>query len=160
MGPVSTYRVVGSDGKEYGPVTADQIRQWIVERRLMSNSLLQTPDSTGWRPLTMFPEFTTTLASVAPMPLSSATAATGRPNNSANWGLGLSCVSLLCCGCGVLSVLGIVFSSIGLSQANRDPAQTGKSVAIAGIVVGALSLLGSILAAIFGVFAEAWQKLL
>lgn len=156
---MSEYRVLGADGKEYGPVGADQVRQWIVERRLTSNSMLQTPDSTGWRPLTMFPEFTATLGALGPAPLPSTGAAIARPNNAANWGLGLSCVSLLCCGCGVLSVLGIVFSCIGLSQANRDPARTGKPIAIAGIVVGALSLLGSILAAIFGVFAEAWQKI-
>jgi hypothetical protein len=159
MGPVNTYRVLGADGKEYGPVSAEQIRQWIVERRLTSNSMLNTPDSTGWRPLTMFPEFAITLGAVAPAPLPSTGAAIPHTNNAANWGLGLSCASFVCCGCGVLSVLGIVFSCIGLSQANRDPQQTGKPIAIAGIIVGALSLFGTVLAAIFGVFAEVWGKL-
>jgi hypothetical protein len=153
------YRVLGADGKEYGPVTAEQVQQWIVERRLTSNSMLNTPDSTGWRPLTMFPEFTSTLASVTPAPLSAPPGSIPTPNNSANWGLGLSCASLVCCGCGILAVLGIVFSSIGLSQANRDPAHSGKSIAIAGIIVGAVSILGTILAAVFGVFAEVWAKL-
>lgn len=154
------YRVLGADGKEYGPVTAEQIREWIVQRRLNSNSMVQTPESPGWRPLTMFPEFASALASTmpAPFPTSPQVVEGAKPNNMAAWGLGLSCFSLLCCGCGVVSILGIVFSIIGLQQANRDPQQTGKAIAIAGIVVGGLSLLGMILAMIFGAFTELLQK--
>jgi uncharacterized membrane protein len=57
-------------------------------------------------------------------------------------------IGWLCCG-PLFSVLGIVFSSIGLSQINRDPArQTGKGLAICGLV---LSILGLIAAIGFGV---------
>ncbi len=153
------YRVLGADGKEYGPVSADQIRQWIAERRLNSNTMLQTPDSTGWRPLTMFPEFTGTLGTITPSPLpSNPQAVSGSPANAmAAWGLGLSCFSLICC-CSPAAVVGVVLSCIGLSQANRDPAQTGKPMAIAGIVVGAISILGNILALVFGAFSEVLTK--
>jgi hypothetical protein len=27
------YKIIGADGKEYGPITADQLRAWIVEGR-------------------------------------------------------------------------------------------------------------------------------
>ncbi|HMJ89205.1 MAG TPA: DUF4190 domain-containing protein [Candidatus Acidoferrum sp.] len=155
------YRVLGADGKEYGPVSAEQIRQWIIERRLTSNSLVQTQDSPGWRPLTMFPEFAATFGSVASAPLPTSMQGTSMPrtNTAAMWGLGLSCFSLVCCGCGVTAVLGIVFSCIGLSEANRDPAQTGRPIAIAGIVVGIIALLGTILAVTFGAFGEIWEKI-
>jgi hypothetical protein len=155
------YRVLGTDGKEYGPVTPEQIKQWIVERRLNANSMVQTPESPGWRPLTMFPEFTSTLASVVPAPLSTTpqAASVARTNNMATWGLGLSCFSIVCC-CSPAAVLGVVFSCIGLSQANRDPAQTGKPIAIAGIVVGGLSIVANVLALVFGAFGEILDKLL
>jgi len=28
------YRMIGADGREYGPVTADQLREWIAEGRV------------------------------------------------------------------------------------------------------------------------------
>src|SRR5690348_13878522 len=113
------YRVLGTDGKEYGPVSPEQIKQWNAERRLNFNSMVQTPDSPGWRPLTMFPEFASTLANVtpAPLPTNPLAASVPRTNQMAMWGLGLSCFSLVCC-CSPAAVLGVVFSCIGLSQAN------------------------------------------
>ena len=32
------YKVMGEDGHEYGPVSAEQIRQWVAERRLERKS--------------------------------------------------------------------------------------------------------------------------
>ena len=34
------YKVLGADQKEYGPVSAEQVQQWIRDRRLNSQSLL------------------------------------------------------------------------------------------------------------------------
>jgi hypothetical protein len=59
------YKIVGGDQKEYGPVTADQVRQWIREGRANEQTLIQAEGSTEWRPLSTFPEFADDLAAAA-----------------------------------------------------------------------------------------------
>jgi len=51
------YKIIGGDQKEYGPVTADELRRWIAEGRLNGQSPVQTEGNDEWRPLSMFPEF-------------------------------------------------------------------------------------------------------
>ena len=51
------YRIIGGDQKEYGPVTAEQLRQWITEGRLSGQSLVQAEGDGEWKPLSTFPEF-------------------------------------------------------------------------------------------------------
>ncbi len=58
------YRVKGADQKEYGPVSADQVLQWIQENRLNRFSLIQKEGDPAWRPLDQFPEFTAALGAV------------------------------------------------------------------------------------------------
>src|SRR4051812_16672662 len=68
------YRVTGIDGHEYGPVSADQIRQWIAAGRLNGQSKAVPDGGTDWKPLTEFPEFAdafrprTTFPSSGPSP--------------------------------------------------------------------------------------------
>jgi len=51
------YKLLGSDQKEYGPVSAEQFRTWIAQRRANARSKVQVAGSRGWKPLTEFPEF-------------------------------------------------------------------------------------------------------
>ena len=51
------YKLIGGDQKEYGPVTAQELRRWIAEGRLNGASLIQPDGSADWKPLAGFPEF-------------------------------------------------------------------------------------------------------
>jgi hypothetical protein len=51
------YKIIGADQKEYGPISADQIRQWISEGRVNGQTQVCAEGSTDWKPLEMFPEF-------------------------------------------------------------------------------------------------------
>jgi len=51
------YRIIGGDGREYGPVTGDSIRQWILQNRANAKTLVRADDSADWRPLGEIPEF-------------------------------------------------------------------------------------------------------
>lgn len=51
------YRIKGSDQKEYGPITAEQVRQWIQENRLNRFSVAEKDGEPGWKPLGQFAEF-------------------------------------------------------------------------------------------------------
>ena len=51
------FKILGGDGKEYGPVTADQIRQWISEGRANNATMAKAPDDISWKPLAEHAEF-------------------------------------------------------------------------------------------------------
>ena len=51
------YRIVGKDGLQYGPVTAEQVRGWIAENRANAQTLVQGEGSQEWKPLGSLPEF-------------------------------------------------------------------------------------------------------
>src|SRR3954464_15857150 len=51
------YRIIGADQKEYGPLPAEQIRQWIAEGRLNGQTPACAEGSQEWKPLADFPEF-------------------------------------------------------------------------------------------------------
>ena len=51
------YKMIGGDGREYGPVAAEQLRAWIREGRVNSQTLLQVAGSEAWQPLSTYPEF-------------------------------------------------------------------------------------------------------
>ena len=59
------YRIIGIDGRQYGPIAADQLREWIAAGRANGQTLTQTDGSTDWKPLSEFPEFAAALAAKA-----------------------------------------------------------------------------------------------
>jgi hypothetical protein len=160
------YKIVGADQKEYGPVTAEQIHQWISQGRANAQTVARFEDG-PWKPLGSFPEFANVLATSAPgvPPLAGAPppqttfqggVVPGR-NGMATAGLVFGVLSITCCGI-LGATLGLIFSLIGLAQINGNPGQytTSKALPIAGIV---LSLLGYALFALL-FFTGAWEHLL
>ena len=63
---MATYTIIGGDQKQYGPVTADDVRQWIAEGRLSEASLVKGEGDTEFRALEQFPEFAAAFAPQAP----------------------------------------------------------------------------------------------
>ena len=51
------YRIIGADGQPYGPVTAEQLRQWINEGRVNGKTQVQVEGTDHWQPLAALPEF-------------------------------------------------------------------------------------------------------
>ncbi len=56
------YRIIGADGREYGPVTAEQIRQWVSEGRANGYSRVRLEGATEWKTLSELPEFVAAFA--------------------------------------------------------------------------------------------------
>ena len=56
------YKIIGIDGQQYGPISADGVRQWIAEGRLNAQSQAQKEGDQDFRPLGGFPEFADALA--------------------------------------------------------------------------------------------------
>ena len=51
------YKIIGADQKEYGPVTTEQLRQWLTEGRVNGQTLVKAEGAMEWKPLGGFPEF-------------------------------------------------------------------------------------------------------
>lgn len=62
------YRIIGGDGREYGPVTGDTIRQWVVQNRANAKTLVRPDTSADWRPLGEIPEFAGSFGAPPPQP--------------------------------------------------------------------------------------------
>jgi TM2 domain-containing membrane protein YozV len=60
------YKIIGTDGQQYGPATLAQIRQWIAENRVRAETLVQAEGSTDWKPLSAFPELAAELKTAPP----------------------------------------------------------------------------------------------
>ena len=60
------YRIIGADGKEYGPITADQVRQWIEEGRANAQTRVLMEGTSEWKTLGELPEFGGTPPPIAP----------------------------------------------------------------------------------------------
>jgi len=50
------YKIIGADGKVYGPVAVEQLRQWITEGRANAQTQVQPEGATGWKSLGTLPE--------------------------------------------------------------------------------------------------------
>lgn len=51
------YRVIGADGREYGPVTAEVLKQWIAQGRANAATRVCLEGATDWMQLGSLPEF-------------------------------------------------------------------------------------------------------
>ena len=60
------YRIIGIDGRQYGPVTAEQLREWITAGRANGLTLVQADGSAEWKPLSSLPEFVEALLAKTP----------------------------------------------------------------------------------------------
>ncbi|HOB33760.1 MAG TPA: DUF4339 domain-containing protein, partial [Verrucomicrobiota bacterium] len=60
------YKIIGADGRQYGPVPLDQVRQWILQGRANAQTQVQPEGSSEWRSLGSLPEFADVLGSAVP----------------------------------------------------------------------------------------------
>lgn len=142
------YKIIGADGKIYGPASAAQLRQWLAEGRANAQTRTLAEGATEWKPLSAVAEFAGHFAPRVPPPLGPlppGTSTTGhwpRTSSLAATGLVFGILSFVCCPKLLFGTLGLIFSLTGLSQINRHPGiYEGRGLAIAGIVLSGVSLL-------------------
>jgi len=168
------YRIIGADGREYGPISADQLRQWIGEGRANAATNVLPEGAPEWKPLGSLPEFAALFGTTTPSPITPTApvapityptyAVSGpRTNSLALTGFIFGLLSfpfvLMCCCFGPFcNILGIVFSLIGLSQINRRPEEySGKTFAIIGLVLSILCLVLYLILMAFGIASSTWS---
>lgn len=98
------YKIIGSDGKEYGPISLEQVKQWLQEGRLNKQSKVLPEGTTDWRAVGDLPE----LAVIMPPPPTNFTAM-GAGNDIPNY-LWQSIAVTLCC-CLPFGIVAIVYAA-------------------------------------------------
>jgi hypothetical protein len=147
------FKILGIDGKEYGPVSGETLQQWVQEGRANAQTQVRRESDPTWTTLGNLPE----LAPFLHQPGRPAVVNSAPQNNPfALIGFILSLLSItvaLCCCYGVpFNLIGITLSSIGLAQIRRSPGQySGRGLALAGIILGCVSLVLGIVLLILGV---------
>jgi hypothetical protein len=154
------YRIVGADGKVYGPVGLDQIRQWLAQGRVEARTPVHVEGASAWTTLDRLPELAADAAGSAPAAPPAPAVARGT-NGFATAGLICSLLAWTCCCCLPFNLLGLVFSIIALVQLQTQPQpQEGRTFALIGLVLSAASLLLSLALAllqiVFGANSVNW----
>lgn len=145
------YKIIGQDGREYGPITAEQLRRWIAENRIESRTPVFVDGAKDWNFVGLLPEFANCFANITPPPIAplkpgaSTAGQMAKTNSFATAGLifGILSVTLICC-CGgfPFNILGLIFSIIALVQISERPElHEGRGLAIAGLILSAASFL-------------------
>ncbi len=129
------YRIIGSDQKEYGPIPATQIRQWITEARLNRLTRVKVEGETEWKTLGALPEFDDAFGILPTAPKPS-----GPPQHCS-----LTTGALICGALGVVTCItapvGLVLGLLGHSRIRQSNGQlTGSGFATAGILLSILAM--------------------
>jgi hypothetical protein len=78
------FKIIGGDGRHYGPITLEQLREWIAAGRANAQTMAQREGDSDWKTLSSFAEFADALAAKpAPAMLPPAEPATPGPDPNA-----------------------------------------------------------------------------
>ncbi len=136
------YKVIGNDGKTYGPVALEPLRDWIVQGRVDNRTPVLLTGAADWTFLGLLPELAPLFSGPPPVIAPPKKTASGTTNSFATAGFVCGLLSWICC-CGCpFNVLGLFFSIIALVQINtQSEKQAGWGLALAGLICSAASLL-------------------
>ena len=157
------YYIQGADQKEYGPVSSDQLRQWISENRLNRFSPARADGESLWKTLGDFPEFADVLgvlpASIAAPPASPSSGSLVQSSQSSPYGSGfrpstpgisesvidqklkIPAIGIITTGAlgGLLSLYGVIATLVGSSKNTELP--PGLPPEAAGFLKSYLSMM-------------------
>ena len=144
------YRIIGADGKEYGPVSLEQLKDWVAAGRVNGQTQVKPEGSADWKRASELPE----MAGFLPPPPAPAGARAGAPsvitpvpaqarktNPLAITSFVLGLVSLVLCLLALTGIPAVIFGHIARRQMRRSPVpQGGAGLAMTGLILGYLSL--------------------
>jgi hypothetical protein len=108
------YKILGADQKEYGPISLDQLKQWISEGRANAQTLVQLEGTTDWKPLSAYPELAGALAATPSPPPPTTAFAPQAAGVSAGREVAVQAVKGPAIGLMVTAIFGLIAVAFGL----------------------------------------------
>jgi hypothetical protein len=143
------YKIIGADGKEYGPITVEQLRQWIAEGRANSQSRVLLEGTGDWKPLSEYPEFAASATGApgvlgAPPTMMGAVPGVAALQQVSGPATGLIVVGILYF---LGAILGLVFHLVGSSILSNNQM---SNPAIANMFSGSIGIISNIFVFVLG----------
>ncbi|MFZ2642001.1 MAG: DUF4190 domain-containing protein [Verrucomicrobiia bacterium] len=148
----ASFRIIGGDGQEYGPVDLATLQEWVRQHRVSTSTKAWDSRTGNWQPAAQISELVEALGLAPEPPVVSPAMPRPVPHTNvlAVWSISLAVVGLSCCGCS--SFVAIILGIISLSQIKQRH-EGGRGLAIAGIAIGIFSiLLGALFGLLWAVF--------
>ena len=112
------YKIIGADQKEYGPITTEQLRQWLAEGRINAQTQVLPEGATEWKRLGDLPEFAGTAPAPAAIPTAAPPAGGDAAERVKGPAIGLIVVAVV----GVLlQIVSLIFNLAGASILANSP---------------------------------------
>jgi hypothetical protein len=157
------YKILGADGKEYGPVTLERLKEWLAQGRINGQTRIQIAGAAEWRSAADVPELASLFAVPGvprvenPPPLLVVPAAKKQEKGLAVLSFVLGLASFVLCLSVFTGIPAIICGHIARGRAVRFPNRFGGSgLARAGMVLGYLSIVFCLVIA--GVLLPALSK--
>jgi prepilin-type processing-associated H-X9-DG protein len=138
---MANYFIIGDDRKEYGPVSAEDLRKWIAENRAGAQTKVRAEGTTEWVPLSQISELGSLLKKTTPPPLPiGALPAPGKTSALAVTALVLGILGVLTCG--ATSLFGLILGIIAMVKVSHSQgALRGKGLALAAVIISGILIL-------------------
>src|SRR5438105_4766602 len=139
------YKIIGGDGKTYGPIDLEQLKQWAADGRVNPQTGVQEGGAAEWKTAAQIPELAAlwqggaTQQGSVPPPIPPV--GPGGPRSGlAVTSLVLGVLSVVCFGI-LAGIPAIICGHVARGRAKRQPAQYGGAgQALAGLVLGYVSI--------------------
>jgi hypothetical protein len=144
------YKIIGVDQKEYGPISAEQLRQWFTEGRVNLQTRVLPEGATEWKTIGDLPEFAAASPGIAPAMPSLPLPSTAGAELVKGPAIGLIVVAILGA---LLQIASLIFNLAGASflASSQMPKEAWANMfsgtiavvsSIIGILVSGLILFG------------------
>ena len=123
------YKIVGADGNQYGPVSLEQLRQWIAQGRIDAQTRVQEAGAREWKTAAEFPELGFTVAAQTMAGVSSLSPVSAPANVHQLTSFPVAAVVLLhYATCGIFSLIWLNLMHGKLPRVRSDDPSAGKAI--------------------------------
>jgi prepilin-type processing-associated H-X9-DG protein len=137
---MANYTILGGDGKEYGPIAADGVRQWLADGRINAQTKIRAEGTNEWKLISDFSEFSGSLKINSTPPPLPAGVPRAKMSALAITSLVLGVLGLFTCG--ATALIGLIFGIIAIVKIrNSEGRLNGFGLALAGTIVSGVFLL-------------------
>jgi hypothetical protein len=157
--PSMDYYYTDAQNQPRGPVSVEQLRELLNSGAVNASTQVAAVGSQQWVPI-----LTVVQASAAPGGTAGPGPVMGAPGGAmvpagpteplAVWSLVLGIISMICCTFMIFGIGAVVTGHLALGSIKKSPNRQGRGMALAGLIMGYISIVSGILGIAFGILGQ------